>query len=83
MRTEHEVARGSNLDLILRAANGIGNRLVDAVNAVGGGLQAIALALATPQDNSSDVQAHIDKLASQVEKQSDALEEASNNVKES
>lgn len=82
MRSEHEVARGSNLDLILRAANGIGNRLVDAINSVGGGLQAIALALATPQDNQGDVQAHIDRITLEVKQQADALQATVDNVKE-
>lgn len=51
----HEVERGSNLDLLLRGFNGIGNRFVDALNA-------IALALSTPQDNSQQVQEVINKI---------------------
>jgi hypothetical protein len=62
LRTErvvHDVDKGSNLDLLVRGFHGIGNRLVDAI---GGGLQAIALALSTPQDNSQQVQEVIDRI---------------------
>jgi hypothetical protein len=48
----HEVEKGGNLDLLLRGFHGIGNRAVDAI---GDGLEAIALALSTPQDNSEQV----------------------------
>ena len=65
-KTVHEVERGSNLDLLLRGANGIGNRLVDA-------LLAIATALSTPQDNSAEVQAHIDQISGKLKQQTDAL----------
>lgn len=58
-QTNHEVARGSNLDLILRGFNGAINKLADAV---GGGLQAIALALSTPQDNSEEVKVEIERI---------------------
>jgi hypothetical protein len=54
-KTIHEVERGSNLDLILRAANGVGNRFVDA-------LLAIATALSTPKDNSEEIKALTEKL---------------------
>jgi formiminotetrahydrofolate cyclodeaminase len=63
MRIIHEVERGSNLDLILRGTNGAVNKLADAI---GRGLTAIALALSTPQDNSAQVQAEIDKLVAQL-----------------
>ena len=54
-RTVHDVERGSNLDLLIRGFHGIGNRLVDA-------LQAIALALATPNDNSAEVREQVKRL---------------------
>lgn len=63
MRIFHEVERGGNLDLILRGANGAVNKLADAT---GGGLKAIALALSTPQDNSAQVQAAIDKMVAEL-----------------
>lgn len=59
----HDVERGSNLDLILRGSNGAVNKLADAI---GGGLKAIAIALSTPQDNSSQVQAEIDSLTAKL-----------------
>ena len=62
-KTVHDVERGSNLDLILRGFNGAFNRFTDVL---GGGLRAIALALSTPQDNSAQVQAEIDKLVAQL-----------------
>ena len=61
-RVIHDVEKGGNLDLLIRAANGIGNRLVDSLNGIGAGLQAIALALSTPQDNSQQVQEVIDRI---------------------
>lgn len=60
--TYHEVALKSNLDLLIRGFHGIANRAVDAVNSVGAGLQAIALALSTPEDNSDEVKAEIERL---------------------
>jgi hypothetical protein len=68
-KTVHEVARGSNLDLILRGTNGAINKLADAI---GGGLQAIALALSTPHDNSVEVK----RLTAQLKEQNDALQSA-------
>lgn len=62
----HEIAKGGNLDLLLRGFHGIGNRLVDSLNGIGAGLQAIALALSTPQDNSQQVQEQIDKLTQEI-----------------
>lgn len=50
-----EVPLNGNLDKVLRLA-------VAAVNGVGAGLQAIALALSTPQDNSAEVQKVIDRI---------------------
>jgi hypothetical protein len=77
-RTIHEIERGSNLDLLLRGFHGIGNRLVDAL---GGGLQAIALALSTPHDNSLQVQAQIDELTKTLRASSDKVEGAINQDK--
>lgn len=69
----HDVGQGSNLDLILRGFNGAVNRFADQV---GGGLRAIALALSTPQDNSTQVQAELDKVQQKLKAQTDALESA-------
>lgn len=66
-RRIHEVARGSNLDLILRAFNGIGNRFVDAVLNLGDGLHEIAVAISTSDDNSAEVKALADRLKIQRE----------------
>jgi hypothetical protein len=79
LRTErviHDVEKGSNLDLLVRGFHGISNRLVDALNGIGAGLQAIALALSTPQDNSREVQAQIDKATEQLKTSTDALDAA-------
>ena len=79
LRTErviHDVEKGSNLDLILRAANGVGNRLVDALNGIGAGLQAIALALSTPQDNSQQVQQQIDEFTRDMRESRKVVETA-------
>lgn len=64
-----EVPLNGNLDKVLRLA-------VAAVNGVGAGLQAIALALSTPQDNSTEVQAQIDKATEQLKSSTNALDEA-------
>jgi hypothetical protein len=72
-RIVHDVAFGSNLDLILRGMNGAANKMADAV---GGGLRAIALALSTPHDNSAEVQKVIDETAKQIHAQSSALKSA-------
>ena len=72
LRTErvvHDVEKGSNLDLLIRGFHGIGNRLVDALNA-------IALAISTPQDNSTEVQAQIDKATEQLKSSTSALDAA-------
>lgn len=78
-RTVHDVERGSNLDLILRGFNGAVNRFADVI---GAGLQAIALALSTPQDNSGQVQAHIDAMTAKIKQQADAVQAAVNQAKE-
>lgn len=72
-RTIHSVERGGNLDLILRGSIGAINRLADAI---GGGLQAIALALSTPQDNSEEVQRKLDELTAILKPEADALEQS-------
>lgn len=58
-RIFHDVAKGSNLDLVLRGFNGAINRFSDAVE---NGLVAIAIALSTPHDNSAEVLEQVDKL---------------------
>jgi len=42
------------------------DRLINALNGIGAGLRAIALALSTPQDNQAAVQAEIDKLTAEL-----------------
>lgn len=78
MRHFHEVERGSNLDLILRGTNGAVNKLADAI---GGGLKAMALALSTPQDNSAQVQAAIDKLTAELNAGTAQVQDAINKQK--
>jgi hypothetical protein len=76
LRTErviHDVEKGSNLDLLVRGFHGIANRLVDAVD---GGLQAIALALSTPNDNSTEVQQKINQYSERIGKQGQDLQNA-------
>jgi hypothetical protein len=73
-RTYHEVAHGSNLDLILRGFNGAINRFADAL---GAGLQAIALALSTPQDNSAEIK----ELAAKLKQSTDELQSAIDKAK--
>jgi hypothetical protein len=51
-----ELPKGGNLDAVLRLFT----------TTLGGGLQAIALALSTPQDNSTEVQRRIDAIASEL-----------------
>jgi uncharacterized coiled-coil protein SlyX len=70
MKTEHEIDSRGSLYYLINAAIGAYNRRTDAQAK---GMAAIALALATPQDNSSQVQAHIDQLAKQLKQQTDAL----------
>lgn len=48
----HEVARNSNLDLILRGFNGAFNRFTDTL---GHGFEILALALSTKEDNSGEI----------------------------
>ena len=74
-QTNHEVARGSNLDLILRGFNGAFNRFTDVV---GAGLQGIALALSTPHDNSAEVQKQIDQVQQKLKQATDSLQSAIN-----
>lgn len=79
LRTErvvHDVDKGSNLDLLVRGFHGIGNRAVDALVGVGAGLQAIALALSTPQDNSQQVQQLIDRIRSVREGLQSAIDQS-------
>ncbi len=51
-----ELPRNGNLDVVLRMF----------ISTLGAGLQAIALALSTPHDNSAQVQAEIDKYVNQL-----------------
>lgn len=67
--TVHNVERSSNLDLILRGFNGAINRMAD-------GLLAIALALATPNDNSQEVR----ELTETIRAQNTALQSAIDNA---
>ena len=62
-KTVHEVEKAGNLYFLLNSFNGALNKLA---SMIGGGLQAIALALSTPQDNSAAVQAEIDKITAQL-----------------
>lgn len=61
-RVIHDIEKGSNLDLLVRGFHGIGNRLVDSLNGIGAGLQAIALAVSTPEDNSTEVREAVEKI---------------------
>lgn len=69
----HEVEKGSNLYFLLNGFNGALNRLA---SEVGGGLRAIALALSTPQDNSTQVQAEIDKLTARLHASTTTVDES-------
>ena len=51
-----ELPRNSNLDVVLRMF----------IATLGSGVQAIALALSTPHDNSEEVQKQIDKYADEI-----------------
>jgi len=77
-RTIHEVARGSNLDLILRGFNGAINRFADVL---GAGLQTIALALSTPQDNSAEVKELTAKLKQSTDELQSAIDQATKGTK--
>lgn len=74
-----EIKKTGSLYFLINAFIGAYNRRTDVV---GAGLQAIALALSTPQDNSSQVQAHIDKLTQQLKQQADAVQAAVDKAKE-
>lgn len=73
MRTIHEVEKSGNLYFLLNAAIGAINRLADQV---GGGLQAVALALSTPDDNSGDVQKRLDELSQSLDQSTEELKAA-------
>ena len=75
----YDVERGSNLDLILRGTNGAINKFAQEI---GNGLKAIAVALSTPGDNSTMVQAVIDRLAAEINASSNTVEDALNQAKE-
>lgn len=78
-RTAHEVEKGSNLDLLLRGTIGAVNKLADSI---GGGLRAVALALSTPQDNSTEVQKKLDELEASLKREADAFEAAAEKGKQ-
>lgn len=64
-RTVHEVDKDSNLDLLLRGFHGIGNRLVDAI-------LALAVALSTGEDNSSEIR----ELTTKIRASRESIQEA-------
>lgn len=61
-----EMPLNGNLDQVVRLF----------IKTLGGGLQAIALALSTPQDNSTEVQKQIDKFTAQLKTGTDELDAA-------
>jgi len=63
MRIEHDIDRKGTLYFLLSAFLGAYNKRSDSIS---GGLKAIALALSTPNDNSAQVQAEIDKYVAQL-----------------
>ena len=69
-KTYHEVDPKGSLYYLINVFIGAYNRRTDVL---GAGLQAIALALSTPQDNSAEVQAHINQAAAKLKQQTDAL----------
>lgn len=69
--TFHEVRAGSNLDALVRGAITAANHFTGVLSA---GLQAIALALSTPEDNSGEVQKQIDKFTQQLKTSTDELD---------
>lgn len=71
----HEVSAKGNLDLILRGTNGAVNKLADVI---GEGLHAIALALATKEDNSAEIR----ELAAKVKSERMKLQTSLNNQQE-
>lgn len=75
----HRVEKSGSLFNLLSAVLTAYNRRTDTF---AGGMKAIALALSTPQDNSTEVQKHIDALTSRVDTQVSTLDNAVDNVKE-
>lgn len=61
-----ELPLNGNLDKVLRLF----------ITTLGSGLQAIALALSAPHDNSAEVQAQIDKATEQLKSSTNALDAA-------
>lgn len=66
-----ELPLGSNLNLDKRVVEFIG-----AVKLLANGLQAIALALSTPQDNSAEVQKIVDQITASLNASATAEEDA-------
>jgi hypothetical protein len=63
-----ELPLGSNLDKVVKLF----------ITTLGDGLQAIALALSTPQDNSRQVQRKIDQYSERISEQKQDLQDAIN-----
>lgn len=81
-RTTHEVGKeGSNLYFLINAFIGAYNRRTDALTrsatVLSSGIEAIALALSTGEDNSAEIA----KLTSQIRASREALQTAINNQK--
>lgn len=72
----HDIESDGNLYFLLNGLNGALNKFAERIGGglqvVGTGLQAIALALSTPNDNSAEVKALTDKL----KQTTDALDSA-------
>lgn len=69
----HVIEGKSTTGLLLNGLVGAVNRLADQI---GGGLRAIALAVSTPQDNSAQVQAEIDRYVQEINASSTKVEDA-------
>lgn len=69
----HEVERNGNLFFLCNGFNGALNKLAEQL---GGGLQAIALALSTPKDNSAEIKALTDKLKQSEDVLQSAIDQA-------
>lgn len=74
---QHEVAASGALAALIRGLSASINAV--AVN-LGDGLHAIALALATPSDNSTEVQKLIDKQAARLDRDATAINDALNRI---
>jgi uncharacterized coiled-coil protein SlyX len=77
-RIVHDVSKDGTLFFLLNGFNGALNKLAEQI---GGGLQAIAVALATPQDNSTEVQKHLNELNLKLKASNETLQAAINKFK--